>query len=76
MMIKTKQAGQPAIVNLSFFNCYTFGNGVESNHVLDGLTKPFIQLGEKVTSVSEEQYQEAIDLQILHIVVYLIKKLT
>ena len=51
--------GQPAIVNLTFANCYTFGNGVESNHVLDGFVKPYIQLGEKVTSVSEEQYQEA-----------------
>ena len=50
---------QPAIVNLTFANCYTFGNGVESNHVLDGFVKPYIQLGEKVTSVSEEQYQEA-----------------
>lgn len=52
-------ANQPAIVNLSFFNCYVFGNGAESNHVLDGLTKPVIGLGEKVTSVSEEEFQEA-----------------
>jgi hypothetical protein len=36
-----------------------FGNGAESNHVLDGLTKPVIGLGEKVTSVSEEEFQEA-----------------
>lgn len=50
---------QPAIVNLNFANCYTFGNGVESNHVLDGFVKPYVQLGEKVTSVSEEQYQQA-----------------
>ena len=52
-------AGQPAIVDLTFFNCYVFGNGVESNHVLDGLTKPMVQLGEKVTSVSEEEYKES-----------------
>ena len=56
---QNQTASQPAIIDLSFFNCYTFGNGVEENHVLSGLTKPFVQLGEKVTSVSEEQYQQA-----------------
>jgi len=56
---QNQTASQPAIIDLSFFNCYTFGNGVEENFVLSGLTKPFIQLGEKVTSVSEEQYQRA-----------------
>ena len=49
----------PAIVDLSFFNCFTFGNGVESNTVLDALIKPSLSLGEKVTSVSEEEYQQA-----------------
>jgi hypothetical protein len=47
-----------AIVDLSFFNCYTFGNGVESNAVLDALTKPTIQIGSKATAVSEEIYKE------------------
>ena len=56
---QNQTASQPAIVDLTFFNCYTFGNGVEENFVLSGLTKPYIQLGEKVTSVSEEQYQQA-----------------
>jgi len=56
---QNQTASLPAIVDLSFFNCYTFGNGVEESHVLSGLTKPFIQLGEKVTSVSEEQFQRA-----------------
>jgi len=51
-------ASLPAIVDLTFFNCYTFGNGVESSHVLDGLIKPMVELGEKVTSVSEEEYKE------------------
>jgi hypothetical protein len=56
---QNQTAGQPAIIDLSFFNCYTFGNGVESSHVLDGLIKPMVELGEKVTSVSEEQYKES-----------------
>ena len=49
----------PAIVDLTFFNCFTFGNGVESNTVLDALIKPTLSLGDKVTSVSEEQYKES-----------------
>ena len=48
----------PAIIDLSFFNCYTFGNGVESDKVLDALTTPVLSLGSKVTSVSEEEYKE------------------
>ena len=48
----------PAVIDLSFFNCYTFGNGVESDKVLDALVSPVLSLGSKVTSVSEEQYKE------------------
>ena len=51
-------ASLPAIIDLTFFNCYTFGNGVESDRVLDALSKPSLSLGEKVTSVAEEQYRE------------------
>ena len=51
-------ASLPAIIDLTFFNCYTFGNGVESDRVLDALVKPALSLGEKVTSVAEEQYRE------------------
>ena len=51
-------ASLPAVIDLTFFNCYTFGNGVESDRVLDALVKPSLSLGEKVTSVAEEQYRE------------------
>ena len=51
-------ASLPAIIDLTFFNCYVFGNGVESDRVLDALVKPALSLGEKVTSVAEEQYRE------------------
>ena len=50
----------PAVVNLTFSNCFTFGNGVESNRVLDALATPSFTIGEKVTSVSEEQYKETL----------------
>ncbi len=49
---------QPAIIDLSFYNCYTFGNGVESDKVLDALATPVLSLGSKVTSVTEEDYKE------------------
>lgn len=48
----------PAVVNLTFSNCFTFGNGVESNRVLDALATPSFTIGEKVTSVSQEEYKE------------------
>ena len=59
MLDQNQTATLPAIVDLSFFNCYTFGNGVESMAILDALTSPTLNLGEKVTSVSEEEFKEA-----------------
>ena len=55
---QNQTASLPAIIDLTFFNCYTFGNGVESDRILDALVKPSLTLGEKVTSVAEEQYRE------------------
>jgi hypothetical protein len=55
---QNQTSSQPAIIDLSFFNCYTFGNGVESDKILDALTTPVLSLGSKVTSVSEEEYKE------------------
>ena len=57
---QNQSSSLPAIINLTFSNCFTFGNGVESNRVLDALTTPSFTLGEKVTSVSEEDYKEAL----------------
>tara|TARA_R100000935_G_scaffold27742_3_gene47984 strand:+ start:4020 stop:8858 length:4839 start_codon:yes stop_codon:yes gene_type:complete len=48
----------PAIINLTFSNAFVFGNGCESNRVLDALTTQSFTLGEKVTAVSEEDYKE------------------
>ena len=43
---------QDAIVTLPFFNCYTFGNGVESYKILDALDGQAVNLGERVLAVS------------------------
>ena len=50
---------QAAVIDLTFFNCYVFGNGAESDRVLDALVNPVLSLGDKVTSVSEEQFKES-----------------
>jgi hypothetical protein len=49
---------QPAIVNLTFFNCFTFFNGVESYKSKDSLTGKKFYLGQRVTAVSEQDYRE------------------
>jgi hypothetical protein len=47
-----------AMVNLGFFNCYCFFNGVESYKIKDSITGKKIYLGNRVTAVSEQDYKE------------------
>ncbi len=49
----------PAIINLNFFDCFTFGNGVESYKIGDSLTGAPFYLGSRVTAVSQEDFKEA-----------------
>ena len=46
-----------AIVTLNFFDCFTFGNGVESYKINDSLTGDPFYLGSRVTAVSQEDYK-------------------
>jgi len=50
---------QPAIIDLDFFNCFTFGNGAESYKIGDSLTGAPFYLGSRVTAVSQEDFKEA-----------------
>ena len=50
-------AGVPAIVDTGFFNCYTFGNGAESYKIRDSIIGRTLELGNRVTSVSAQDYQ-------------------
>ena len=43
---------------LTWHNCFSFGNGVESNRVRDDFNQVFIDKGPKVSSVLAEQYKE------------------
>jgi len=49
--------GTPAIIDTGFFNCYAFGNGAESYKILDSIKGNYIMLGNRVTSVSAEDYR-------------------
>ena len=50
---------QPAVIDTGFFNCFSFGNGVESYKVRDSIVGREFNLGERVTSVSAQDYKEA-----------------
>ena len=55
---KIKVNRKPSKVGLDYFNCYSFGNGVESNRIRDDFNKPFIKNGVKASTVLKEQYKE------------------
>ena len=44
--------------SLPFFNCYAFGNGVESNRIRDNFNLPFISNGVKASTTVDEGYLE------------------
>ena len=43
---------------LDYFNCYSFGNGVESNRIRDDFNAPTIDKGTKASSIIETPYKE------------------
>jgi len=56
---QTQTSTLPAISSLGFFDCFSFGNGVESFKVEDSLVGQSFTLGQRVTSVSDQDYKEA-----------------
>jgi len=49
--------GQTQVLN-KYFNCFSFGNGVESNRVRDDFNAPTIDKGPKVSAPLDEPYME------------------
>lgn len=49
----------PAIINTGFFNCFSFGNGVESYRIRDSIIGDYIKLGNRVTTISNQDYKAA-----------------
>lgn len=49
--------GSPVILN-NYYNCYSYGNGVESNRIRDDYNAPIIDKGPKVSAPLDEPYAE------------------
>lgn len=49
----------PAIIDTGFFNCFAFGNGAESYKIRDSIVGRSFNLGERVTTVAQQDYEEA-----------------
>ena len=56
---QNQTSSQVGLVKLGFFDCFSFGNGVESYKYLDDLDGSSFNLGQRTTSVAEEDYKEA-----------------
>ena len=57
--VQTQTSTLPAIVDTGFFNCFTFGNGAESYKIRDSIVGVPINLGNRVTQVSAQDYKES-----------------
>jgi len=51
--------GTSGVIDTEFFNCFCFGNGAESYKIRDSIVGKTFNLGNRVTSVSAENYKEA-----------------
>ena len=49
----------PAIVDTGFYNCFAFGNGAESYKIRDSIIGKSFNFGERVTTVSAQDYKAA-----------------
>lgn len=52
-------SGTSGVIKTGFFNCFSFGNGVESYKVRDSIVGRSFNLGNRVTSVSAQDYKAA-----------------
>ena len=56
---QNQSATQPAVVNLSFMDAYSFGNGAESYKYLDRIAGKGVVMGQRGLSVSEQDFKRA-----------------
>lgn len=57
--VQNQTLSSSAIVDTEFFNCFSFGNGAESYKIRDSIVGRTFNLGERVTTVAEQDYKEA-----------------
>ena len=55
--VQDQDGNIPAIVELDFFNCYSFGNGIESYRVRDSLLVNYLNVDTRPTATSIEPYK-------------------
>lgn len=55
--IQDQTGSQAAIIDTEFFNCFCFGNGAESYKIRDSIVGKTFNLGNRVTSVSAQDYK-------------------
>ena len=55
---KIKSGGHHGAIASDWFNCYSYGNGVESNRIRDDFNAPQIDKGPKVSTVLDVPYLE------------------
>tara|TARA_R100000315_G_scaffold4195_1_gene1416 strand:+ start:1568 stop:7696 length:6129 start_codon:yes stop_codon:yes gene_type:complete len=58
LITKLKLDPKVGKVGLSYYNCYSFGNGVESNRIRDDFNRVFIKNGVKASTTLQEQYKQ------------------
>ena len=56
--VQNQTNAQPAIVDTAFFNCISYGNGVESYKIRDSVKGKPITLGNRALSNTEEEFSE------------------
>ena len=59
-MIKVRGGGLAGVDTLEWFNCYSWGNGVESNRIREDYNAVQIDKGPKVSTVLDQPYKEEI----------------
>lgn len=57
--VQDQTASQSAIIDTEFFNCFAFGNGVESSKIRDSILGNSLGLGNRTTTVSAQDFKEA-----------------
>ena len=56
--VQSQTPSQGAIIDTAFFNCYSFGNGVESYKIRESLEGKSFALGNRATSTQGQDYKE------------------
>ena len=56
--VQNQGAAQSAIIDTAFFNCYSYGNGVESYKIRDSIVGKDFNLGNRVTITQNQDYRE------------------